>query len=75
MILSYSTGFFGEDRRHKVNVTIATEQPASKDNLSFIVLEGGSPLDSLSWGLLQYRIEQASKEEVALLAKIAEMEH
>jgi len=68
MILSYHN--LGEKRRHRIKAKITTEHSASSYGQPVIVLEDGNVLDLFSWTALGYRVIQASKKEIAELARI-----
>ena len=72
MKLSYSNSIFGDDKRHTINAEITTDHPASSYGQPVIVLEDGGALDLMSWTALDYRVEEATKDEIDKLNKIFE---
>lgn len=68
MILSYHD--LGEKRRHQVKATVGTDHPASSYGQPLVVLEGGWPLDLITWLVLEYRVVRATKQEKALLNRM-----
>lgn len=68
MILSYKN--IGDDRRVFVNAEVTTDHPASSYGQSVIVLEDVGALDLISWVALDYRVEDATPDEVEKLIGI-----
>ncbi len=69
MVLSYFD-LLGDEKRHKIKATITTEHAASSYGQPVILLEDGDPLDLSSWVLLNYQVEQATDEEMAMVRKV-----
>ena len=68
MILSYHN--LGEEKRHRVKVTLTTEHSASSYGQPVIMLEDGSAIDLFSWTPLGYRVIRINKKEMAELARM-----
>lgn len=68
MILTY-TAVLGDGERHTVNATVTTDHPSSSYGQPVVILADGEPIDSISWMLMQYSIQQCSQEEYDLLQR------
>ena len=65
MKLSYKDGLPGEEaKRKQIEAEITTSHPASSYGQPALVLTDGGVLDLLSWRVLNYSVEEASKEEL-----------
>lgn len=73
MILSYSDEIFGDGKRHRVKAVVTTDHPASSYGQPVIVLEDGGALDLTSWVFCQWRIERATKRELAMMQRIFDL--
>ncbi len=75
MILSYCD-IFSESAKKRIMVEaeLTTEHPASSYGRAVIVLSDGGALDLVSWVAMNYRVEKATDQERAGLAKLGLIE-
>lgn len=68
MILNYEE--FNNNRRKSVKAKLLTISSLSSYGQPVILLEDGKPLDLMSWVMLDYRVEKATKKELNVLKNL-----